>query len=227
MQVVQRRGFGSSPGADGEDFEHDADDLCELLTEPAHMVGHSYGAIGALLAATRRPAAIRSLTLIEPTLVTAELDHPEIARAVGFISDWWLNAPEDPAEFLAGYSSLLGVRVPELDDGPAGLRYAARRLRSCRPPWTAVVPWERVAQARIPTLVVSGGHSPALDAVAVAVAYKTGGRSKVVSSAGHAVQRVVDTFNPVLESHLSSARPTAPETRAPQARAPFDHSAHL
>lgn len=204
MRVVQRRGFGSSPPTDGEDFELDARDLCELLTEPSHLVAHSYGAIGALLAATRRPEAVRSLTLVEPTSVTATMDDPEIATAIGSIADWWLEAPRDRAEFLVGYSQLLGVRVPNLDGSPAELREAARFLRHCRPPWTAEVPWESVGQAGIPTLVISGGHSPALDAVAAAVAGKTGGRHRVITGAGHAVQRAA-AFNSALERHMLAA----------------------
>jgi len=206
LNVVQRRGFGSSRPADGEDFEHDADDLCALLADPAHVVAHSYGTIGALLAAARRPRAVRSLTLIEPTVVSAGMDDPEVADAVARIADWWLGAPQDPAEFLAGYSALLGVRVPDLGDGRRGLRHAARFLRSCRPPWTAEVPFERVAEARIPALVLSGGHSPALDAVAATVAWKTGGKHTVIPGAGHAIQRAADVFNPELERHLLRAQ---------------------
>jgi pimeloyl-ACP methyl ester carboxylesterase len=218
LLVVQRRGFGSSPATDGEDFEHDANDLCDLLREPAHVVAHSYGAIGALLAAIRRPRAVRSLTLVEPTAVTAGMDEPEVARAIGAIGDWWLHAPRDPAKFLADYSALLGVRVPETDDGPAGLREAARYLRHCRPPWTAEVPWEHLAEAAIPTLVISGGHAPALDAVAVAVARRTGGEHVVVASSGHAVQRSAGAFNRALEDHLLAARRRT--TGAPGAPAP-------
>lgn len=207
LRVVQRRGFGSSPDAAGEDFDHDADDLCELLAKPSHLVAHAYGAIGALIAAARRPRAVLSLTLIEPTCVTAAMDDPRIARAVGFIADWWLHAPKDTAEFLAGYSALLGVRVPELADGPAGLSRAARRLRNTRPPWTADhVRWERIAWAHVPTLVVSGGHSPALDAVAATIARQTAGEHAVIPGAGHTVQRAADEFNPALERHMSVAR---------------------
>ncbi|HWF74009.1 MAG TPA: alpha/beta hydrolase [Solirubrobacteraceae bacterium] len=206
LRVVQRRGFGSSPRADGEDFEHDAEDLCDLLAEPAHLVAHSYGAIGALLAAARRPRAVRSLTLVEPTSVTAGMDEPEVAQAIGSISDWWLHAPRDPAKFLVDYSALLGVRVPRSDDGPAGLREAAHYLRHCRPPWTAEIPWVDVAEAGIPTLVISGAHTPALDAVADAVARRTGGAHIVISSSGHAVQRSARNFNRALEDHLLAAR---------------------
>jgi pimeloyl-ACP methyl ester carboxylesterase len=206
MLVVQRRGFGSSPAGAGEDFERDADDLCELLGEPAHVVGHAYGAIGALIAATRRPRSVRSLTLIEPTCIRAEMQEPEIAAAAGAIADWWMEAPTDKAEFLAAYGALIGVRVPALDGGRRALREAARFLRSCRPPWTAELPFEEVGHARIPTLVVSGGHSPALDAVAASIARSTGGRHKVIAGAGHAVQRAAGAFNPALEAHLLAAQ---------------------
>jgi pimeloyl-ACP methyl ester carboxylesterase len=205
LRVVQRRGFGSSPPSDGEDFENDADDLYELLTEPVHIVAHSYGAIGAPLAATRRPGAVRSLTLVEPTSVTAGLEDPQVAEAIGAIADWWLQAPTEPAEFLAGYGALLGVRVPELEDGPSGLASAARYLRHCRPPWTAEVPWERVAEAGIPTLVVSGGHSPALDAVSAAVARRTGGEHIIIEGGGHAAHRHAAAFNPELDRHMLGA----------------------
>jgi pimeloyl-ACP methyl ester carboxylesterase len=213
LRVVQRRGFGSSPDTDGEDFERDAEDLCGLLREPAHLVAHSYGAIGALLAATRRPDAVRSLMLVEPTSVTAGMDDPEVALAIGSIAEWWLQAPRDTAQFLAEYSALLGVRVPDVGDGPAGLREAARYLRHCRPPWTAELPWERIAEAGIPTLVVSGGHTPALDAVAAAVARRTGGEHMIIASAGHAVQRDAGAFNPALERHLTAARGGAAANR--------------
>lgn len=206
LRVVQRRGFGSSPPTDGEDFEHDADDLGELLAGPAHIVAHSYGAIGALLVATRRPSAVRSLTLVEPTSVAAGMEDPQVAQAIGAIADWWLTAPHDPAEFLAGYSALLGVRVPDPGDGADGLSSAASYLRHCRPPWTADIPWEPIVEARIPTLVVSGGHSPALDGVAAAVARKSGGQHMVIRGGGHAAQRQSDAFNPAFERHLRGAQ---------------------
>lgn len=201
LLVVQRRGFGASPDTDGEDFERDAEDLCELLHEPAHLVGHSYGAIGALLAAARRTDAVRSLTVVEPTSVTAATDDPQIAQAVGLVADWWQTAPEDPDEFLSGYGALLGIRVPNVDSGP-DLRRAALMLRSCRTPWTAEIPWDRLAAERVRVRAISGGHSPALDAVAAAVARRTGGDHRVISGAGHAVQRAAGDFNPVLEEHL-------------------------
>ena len=57
LLVLDRRGYGQSPAAVGEDFLADADDIAELMGDGAHLVGHSYGGLGAMFAAARRPEA--------------------------------------------------------------------------------------------------------------------------------------------------------------------------
>jgi pimeloyl-ACP methyl ester carboxylesterase len=67
LEVINRRGYGNSPPpAVRSDFEEDARDIAALLGDGAHLVGHSYGAIGALYAAALRPQAVRSLVVNEP-----------------------------------------------------------------------------------------------------------------------------------------------------------------
>ena len=67
LEIVNGRGYGnSSPPAVRQDFEEDAHDIAALLGDAAHLVGHSYGAIGSLYAAALRPHAVRSLTINEP-----------------------------------------------------------------------------------------------------------------------------------------------------------------
>jgi pimeloyl-ACP methyl ester carboxylesterase len=67
LEVLNRRGYGNSPPpAIRSDFEEDARDIAALLGDGAHLVGHSYGAIGALYAAALRPQAVRSLVVNEP-----------------------------------------------------------------------------------------------------------------------------------------------------------------
>lgn len=46
LTVLDRRGYGSSPAAPGEDFIVDGADVAVLLGDGAHIVGHSYGGIG-------------------------------------------------------------------------------------------------------------------------------------------------------------------------------------
>ena len=65
LSVFDRRGYGRSPFAVGEDYLVDADDIVGLMGEGAHLVGHSYGGLGAMFAAARRPEATKSLTLLE------------------------------------------------------------------------------------------------------------------------------------------------------------------
>ncbi|HTK63234.1 MAG TPA: alpha/beta hydrolase [Pseudonocardia sp.] len=204
VEVVQRRGFGAGPPADGDDFERDAEDLLALLADgPAHLVGHSYGAIGCLAAAIRAPHLVTSLTLVEPTCVGIS-DDPGLLAAVEVIKGWWKDRPADLAEFLTGYSRLLGIRVPRFDRDDREMARAVELLRECRAPWDTDLPCERVREAGVPTLVVSGGHSPPLDAVSAVAAARTGGKHVVLTGAGHAVQFLGPAFNEVLEEMLST-----------------------
>ena len=64
--IADRPGFGASPPLERGDFELEAPLFAELLGDGAHLVGHSYGAVIALLAAAERPEAVLSLTVSEP-----------------------------------------------------------------------------------------------------------------------------------------------------------------
>src|SRR5687768_8785052 len=81
-----RPGYDESPRAGREDFAVDAGYVSELLGDGAHLVGHSYGAVVALLAAARRPRSVWSLTAIEPPASRAARGDPEV--------DAWAEALE-------------------------------------------------------------------------------------------------------------------------------------
>ena len=72
----------------GEDFLRDADDITALMGDGAHLVGHSYGGLGAMFAAARRPEASRSLTLLEPAALTLGQDHAGRTGARARGSQW-------------------------------------------------------------------------------------------------------------------------------------------
>ncbi len=68
-------------------FAQQLDDLLAVIDAeggPMTLVGHSYGGVLALLAAGRRPEAVRRLVLVEPAVITRVLGDPpqlgEIAR---------------------------------------------------------------------------------------------------------------------------------------------------
>lgn len=72
LVVPDRRGYGRSPAADGEDFLRDADDIVALMGDGAHLVGHSYGGLGALFA----PSAVRSRHCLWPCWSRLHLRWP-------------------------------------------------------------------------------------------------------------------------------------------------------
>jgi pimeloyl-ACP methyl ester carboxylesterase len=56
--LLDRRGHGASPDLAGPyrtDYEADTHDIVSLLGDGAHLVGHSYGGVAAILAASWRP----------------------------------------------------------------------------------------------------------------------------------------------------------------------------
>src|SRR3954471_8296122 len=79
---VHRRGYPPSPPTPRQDFEADAADLEPLLAARPHVVAHSYGTLGALIAAGRAPERVRSLTILEPPLGHLIPDDPAAARLV-------------------------------------------------------------------------------------------------------------------------------------------------
>ena len=79
VQVLERRGYPPNPAVDREDFGEDAEDVkALLLAAPAHLVAHSYGAVGALLAAADAPGRVRSLTVVEPPVFGPAIGNPEV-----------------------------------------------------------------------------------------------------------------------------------------------------
>jgi pimeloyl-ACP methyl ester carboxylesterase len=71
------------PGADDQMLPH-VDDLTRFMrvvgAEPAHLVGHSWGAFICLLTAVRHPQLVRSLVLAEPPVLTLFTSIPPRPR---------------------------------------------------------------------------------------------------------------------------------------------------
>lgn len=107
LLVPDRRGYGKSPSAPGEDFLRDADDIVALMGDGAHLVGHSYGGLGVLFAAARRPEATLSIALLEPGTFTLGQDHPDARRLVDNVRELWgEDLPDD--EWVVGFLRAVG-----------------------------------------------------------------------------------------------------------------------
>ena len=203
---VYRRGYPPSPPApEGRnDFEVDAADVASLLGSRPHLVAHSYGVLGTLIAATRAPERVRSLTLIEPPLFHLVPGDPEVAhleRMGNAVLTQGLAA--DPAT-LREFLRLAGA--PEVDDGPLpdDVARGVRRAHGGRLPGEARPALERLREAGIPSLVASGGHAPGLERVCDALAAALDARRLVAPGAGHFVA-AAPGFADRLEEHLVSA----------------------
>ena len=190
----------SRPFATGEDFLVDADDIVELMGDGAHLVAHSYGGLGAMIAAARRPDITKSLTLLEaPASVSADA-APAWQALVDEISVLWgQDIPDE--EWVVRFLTAVGSDPDQFP--PEMLALAVPLvpiLRQGRPFYDAEVPFGELAAARFPKLVVSGGHSEAFDQMCASLARRIGAAQAVVEGAGHEIQFTGDPINQALLS---------------------------
>ncbi len=203
--VPCRRGFAPGPAASRQDFLADADDLAQLIADVpggVHLVGFSYGGLGACLAAERLPHRIRSLTLIEVPLWTVAEDD-ESVRRLAALSDRFA-ADADDAQAEREFLALAGVDRNLLAGKDDDVRQAMELGRRLRSPREANPRFEAITDAGIPTLVVSGEHHVAIERLCDAVAARLGGRRARLRGGGHAVQRAPG-FNTMLHEFLTAA----------------------
>ncbi|HEU4546814.1 MAG TPA: alpha/beta fold hydrolase [Microlunatus sp.] len=207
LRVVDRRGYGCSASAVGEDYLADARDIIELMSSGAHLVGHSYGGLGALLAAAREPEAIRSLTLLEPATAAIAEHDAAWRRLVADVRNLWgqdLADREWVIRFLEAVGSDPDQFPPEMLDEAIPL---VQLFRRGRPFHQAELPLAEVAAGNYPKLVVSGGHHPGFDAMCSDLATRIGARYAVVEGAGHEIQFVGEPLNTLLLQHWEAATP--------------------
>ena len=204
---VHRRGYPPSPPRpEGrQDFEVDAADVASLLEGRPHIVAHSYGVLGALIAATREPGQVRSLTLIEPPLYHVAPDDPEVARLERMGNEVLTHGLEADPATLREFLRLAGV--PELADGPLPPEVArgVRRAHGGRLPGEARPALELIRDAGIPSLVASGDHAPGLERICDALATALDAERLVAPGAGHFVAAAPGFADRLDEFLLSAA----------------------
>jgi pimeloyl-ACP methyl ester carboxylesterase len=167
LHVVDRRGYGGSPHQGEVGWPVDVPDLLALLESlgGAHVLGHSYGGVVALVAAGRRPDLVRSLVVVEPPMYGIS-EHPE---AQSLTEDLWGlagRAPDqDGAEFFADWADLVLGLHPRLVSITVNSwtdldRIAAEATRIEAMPLDPPVEWDGVRRITGPAVVVSGGWPP-------------------------------------------------------------------
>jgi pimeloyl-ACP methyl ester carboxylesterase len=206
LLLPDRQGHGKTPmPADGvRDFEKDAPLIADLLGDGAHLLGHSYGGVVALLAAALRPDAVLSLTLVEPAAFQVAAGNAEVDAFAATVRDLWANPPE-PEVFLRRFFEVNGIPAPLPSSMPPPMLAAAKAMLNIRGPWEAVIPVERLRAASFPKLIISGGHKDGFEAIADTLSDKIGAERLVLRGMGHSVQEVGEPFNAAVAAFWSKA----------------------
>jgi len=221
LVLPDRRGYGASAAAGPANFEVDADDVAALLGDGAHLVGHSYGAVVALLVAARRPEAVRTLTVVEPAALAAARGDTAVEELIGGLKRVYAAAASlTPAEFVIRFLETLGYRrgvdMPEHPELTRDTIRAATATMTERPPWQAEIPLEALASPPHPVLVVSGrwdnlasGEQAlgrrAFGAVCDTLTQALGAQRVIIDGWAHGCQYSGKPFNDVLQSFWENA----------------------
>jgi pimeloyl-ACP methyl ester carboxylesterase len=207
LEVLNRRGYGKSPPPEvRSDFEEDARDIAALLGDGAHLVGHSFGAIGALYAAALPPQAVRSLTINEPPayrLIKGNAAADAMAARVQEIR----RDVHEPRAYIEAFAKIIAgpgapSPVPIPDPLPPDVQQGALTTMAQRDPIEADIPLDALRRTSFPKLVTSGGHSSVFEAICDVLQHELNAEREIIRGAGHSVPRTGAPFNARLEAFL-------------------------
>jgi pimeloyl-ACP methyl ester carboxylesterase len=116
------------------------------------------------------------------------------------------RAEEIPSEdFLSLFRGGAGSAYGTPEQLPEELMHGVELLKRERPSWEAEIPLETLAAADFPVLVLSGGHSPAFEAVCNSLARSLFAEREVIEGRGHTVPSTGAPYNERLEAFMRSA----------------------
>ena len=123
------------------DLDVQAGEMADLLGSGAHLAGFSYGGVIALLAAARRPEAVRSLTVIEPPCLGIARGDPAVDETVAAYEALYGLADVDDSSRASPPSS--APRAGSRRSSRRGRSKARGRLMAEQKPWEAEIPTRR------------------------------------------------------------------------------------
>jgi pimeloyl-ACP methyl ester carboxylesterase len=188
LVAPNRGGYPPGPLLERIDFEQQAKELAPLLDGGAHLVGHSYGGLIALLIAARRPEAVRSLAVSEPPAFALARENPDVERLLEQL-DQVKQTVQEPREFAARFLELVGSNATLPETLPPEAEQSIRATMAERSPLEAELPLDELAAAPFPKLVISGAHHRAFDAVCDVLEQRLGAERAVLPGAGHSIPR--------------------------------------
>jgi pimeloyl-ACP methyl ester carboxylesterase len=206
LVVVDRRGFGDSPSAEHITWESELNDLLALVGEHAHVVGHSFGGVLALLLGSTYPERVRSLVAIEPPAYGLVRDDPAVAARAARLASVHAAGPTLTAEeFLRRFVAALGDELPAEYLLEPRHRKGVDATRLSPDPATAPIVVERLAGAPFPKLVASGGWNLEMETICQQVAVRIGAERAVFPGTGHSPQQQGAAFNERLRAIFAEA----------------------
>jgi len=189
LVTPDRSGYPPNPPLERIDFETQAEELAPLLEDGAHLVGHSYGGVIALLIAASHPERVRSLAVSEPPAFGLARRNHDVDVLVERLDEHFTSGPRDPRAFAEGFLALVGTKAQLPDPLPPEAEQSIRATMAERMPWEAEIPLDELAAASFPKLVVSGAHHPAFDAVCDVLEHRLPARREVLPGVGHGIPR--------------------------------------
>jgi pimeloyl-ACP methyl ester carboxylesterase len=187
--MPNRGGYPPNPPLERIDFEQQAAELAPLLDDGAHLVGHSYGGVIALLMAAQRPERVRSVAVSEPPAFALARGNPGVEALVERLDELFTRGPSDPREFFAEFLAAVGSSTVLPQELPPAQEQVVRATMAERAPWEAEIPLDELAAAPFPKLAISGAHEPAFDAVCDVLETRLDAERAILPGAGHSIPR--------------------------------------
>ena len=189
VAAPNRGGYPPGPLLERIDFERQAKELAPLFDDRAHLVGHSYGGVIALLIVAAHPERIRSLAVSEPPAFGLARGNPVVDDLVERIEEHFEHGPREPRAFAEGFLALVGSETRLPGQLSPGLEQSIRATMAERLPSEAEIPLDELAATPFPKLVISGAHHLAFDAVCDVLETRLGAERAVLPGAGHSLAR--------------------------------------
>ncbi len=196
LVLPDRPETGLTPRTGSQDALRDGRLVAGLLGDGAHLVGHSYGAVVAMIAAALRPDHVRSLVVVEPPAFALAADDPQVMTYWNELA----GAVADPDAVLRvrRFARAAGLAMTVPDVLPPPLQALAEDLRTMRQPWDVPLDLAALRRLAVPKVIVSGGHRDAFERLCDRLAGLVAGRRAVLPGAGHTVQDTGEPFNGLL-----------------------------
>jgi acyl transferase domain-containing protein len=209
LVIVSRLNYGRSAAGLPEDYLQDGQLIGELLEEfegGAHLVAQSYGTLGAMEAALRRPGRVRSLTMIESAASAVARGKTAVDRYEQQMRELTAAPPESSEDYFRALFAVIDPATAYPDPLPESLvSFAAMARRSTRWPWEAEVDMAALRAAPFSKLVISGGQRQMFEDISDALADQVAGERLIIPG-GHGTQNAGSAFNAALERFLNQSR---------------------